>query len=609
MMKSQLQKRPKLFTGEMVKFFTVFILLMSSVTTNLDAQSNAVKAKAYYLTAVNEYKSRNYSKAIEYCQQVEDMLGKTNARVESVRLRSYYDDGKIEKAKKSLQAFLSLDPDEDIMKEVSSYIVKIEEAEKKRLQKEEEMKEENADWKSAQNGDTKKAYQRYLDNYPQGKYASTAKSEIKRIEKEEYNKTHITCNVCNGMGETSKVIKCYTCYGSGKVSGPRKTCPVCHGTGKGAVTYDIWGSRKVAGCSNCHNYGWIREKVTCSKCHGSGERTITKTCEKCFGKGMILKSRSDVFSVRYSKEERKSLAEKASFSEGLAVADLHGKKGYINNEGNEVIPFKYEEAGRFKDGIALVKKDKKYGYIDKKGNEVIKIEHTSISTFDINGLAWYEKPNTDNTKYKWPKAVGVFNKKGEKIGSFVTSAEPDRDYVYCNVAYFLINDNVEPENYRKAINLYALVDEESEEYSKALLALGDIYAEGKGGISKDNTRAFMYYNNAYTKGATLNSNQKEQLGDAYYNGNGVAADKEKALQIYTDSKYVYTYVSTLNYKYVKTAIELKHYDKAESKIAYLESNLAKKYRNDSDLCNLKGLLAESKGDLKAAKKWYKKAKK
>ena len=122
----------------MLKFFTVFILLMSSVSIKLHAQSNAVKAKAYYLTAVNEYKSRNYSKAIEYCQQVEDMLGKTNARVESVRLRSYYDDGKTEKAKKSLQAFLSLDPDEDIMKEVSSYIVKIEEAEKERVRKEEE---------------------------------------------------------------------------------------------------------------------------------------------------------------------------------------------------------------------------------------------------------------------------------------------------------------------------------------------------------------------------------------------------------------------------------------------------------------------------------------
>ena len=324
---------------------------------------------------------------------------------------------------------------------------------------------------------------------------------------------------------------------------------------------------------------------------------------------MILKKESNVFSIRYSKEERKGLAEKASFSEGLAIVELHGKMGYIDKEGNEVIPFKYDHAENFKDGIALVKKNAKYGYIDKKGNEVIKAEHSSLSTFDINGLAWYVKPNTDNNKYKWPKAVGVLNKKGEVLGSFVTSAEADRDYVYYNSAYFLINDNVKPENYRKAVSLYAIIPEDSKQYNNAQLALGDIYAEGKGGISKDNTRAFMYYNNAYTKGATLNSKQKENLGDAYYNGKGTAVNKEKALEVYTDGKYGSVFISTLNYKYIKTAIELKHYEKAQAKIAYLESRLSKRYKNDRELCNLKGLLAESKGDLKAAKKWYKKAKK
>ena len=119
---------------------------------------------------------------------------------------------------------------------------------------------------------------------------------------------------------------------------------------------------------------------------------------------------------------------------------------------------------------------------------------------------------------------------------------------------FLINDNVKPENYRKAVSLYAIIPEDSKQYNNAQLALGDIYAEGKGGISKDNTRAFMYYNNAYTKGATLNSKQKENLGDAYYNGKGTAVNKEKALEVYTDGKYGSVFISTLNYKYIKTAV-------------------------------------------------------
>jgi TPR repeat protein len=480
MMKTHLQKLLLPFTLKTIKFFTVFILLMSSATIKLHAQSNAVKAKAYYLTAVNEYKSRNYSKAIEYCQQVEDMLGKTNSRIESVRLRSYYDDGKTEKAKKCLQTFLSLDPDEDIMKEVSSYIVKIEEAEKERVQKEKE-------------------------------------AEEARIKKER-------------EAEEARIKK---------------------------------------------------------------EREAEQ--------------------ARIQKEEaRKKLIGKTHFSEGLGTAEKSGKYGYINKSGEVVIPYRYDFAMSFKDGLAFVRKNYKHGYIDKNGNEVIKIEHSSLSTFDINGLCWYIKSNTSSNKYKFPNATGILNKKGEVIGTFVTSLDGDkmdRDYVYYWTAHFLIKDNAEPENYRKAVSLLAIIPEDSKQYNDAQLALGDIYANGKGGIAKDNTRTFMYYNNAYTKGATLNSKQKEQLGDAYYNGQGTAVNKEKALEIYDENKYNYLYVTSMNYKCVKTAIELKHYDKAETKIANIERSLSKRHKDDEDLCNLKGLLAESKGDLKAAKKWYKKAKK
>jgi TPR repeat protein len=479
-MKPHLQKLPGLFTGEMLKFFTVFILLMSSVSIKLHAQSNAVKAKAYYLTAVNEYKSRNYSKAIEYCQQVEDMLGKTNARVESVRLRSYYDDGKTEKAKQPLQTFLTLDPDEDIMKEVSSYIVKIEEAEKERVRKEEE------------------------------RIAKEKKAEEERKRKAE-----------------------------------------------------------------------------------EAERQRIRQAKE-------------------AEEKRKALISKTHFSEGLGTAEKYGKYGYINKSGDMVIPYTYDFAMSFHDGLAFVRKNYKHGFIDKKGNEVIKIEYSALSTFDANGLCWYIKSNTGSNKYKFPNATGVLNKKGEVIGTFVTSSgfdDMDKYYVYYWTAHFLTKDNVEPENYRKAIKLYAIVAEDSKQYNDAQLALGDIYAEGKGGISKDNTRAFMYYNNAYTKGGTLNSKQKEFLGDAYYNGQGTAVNKEKALEIYTENKYSFLSVTSMNYKCVKTAIELKHYDKAETKIATIESRLSKRNKNDKDLCNLKGLLAESKGDLKAAKKWYKKAKK
>ena len=609
MMQSRSKKLLIFFTGNTLKWIALLILFFSNVHTKLYAQANADKAKAYYYSAENEYKSRNFSKAIEYCRQVEDLLGKTNARLEALRLKSYFDNGDTEKAKTSLQTFLSLDADESLIKSISPYIIKIEEAEKERARKQKEAAQEEADWNQAKRADSKDAYQHYLKTYPAGSYATSAKDEIKRIEKEAFNKTHTTCDVCNGRGTASKTVECYECYGSGKVEGSKKTCPVCHGTGKGAVTVDFLGGRKTAGCSNCHNYGWIREKVTCSVCHGRGERTITKTCTKCYGKGTILKSESAVFAIRYSTEERKAMAAKASFSEGLAAIESKSKMGYIDKAGNEAVAFIYDEAGDFKDGIALVKKNGKYGYIDQKGNERIKIEYNQLSSFDNNGLAWYVKPNTGDNRNKWPKAVGVLNKNGEMLGGFVTSNDVDRDYIQYWTAHFLIVDNVESENYRKAVFLYSIITPGNKFYKEAQLALGDIYTEGKGGITKDNTKAYTYYNNAYKNDAAFNQKQKEQFGDALYNGYGTPVNKEKALEIYTDSKYSYVAVSSLSYKYVKTAIELKQYAKAENKIAYLEKNLSKRYKDDKSLCYLKGLLAESKGDLKAAKKWYKKAKK
>lgn len=60
-----------------------------------------------------------------------------------------------------------------------------------------------------------------------------------------------------------------------------------------------------------------------------------------------------------------------SFSEGLAAVTvaLNGKFGYIDTQGNEVVPHKYNLATSFKDGIALVVYQGREGYINKKGEE------------------------------------------------------------------------------------------------------------------------------------------------------------------------------------------------------------------------------------------------
>ena len=57
-----------------------------------------------------------------------------------------------------------------------------------------------------------------------------------------------------------------------------------------------------------------------------------------------------------------------SFSEGLAVFFEGEKCGYINKEGNVVLPAKYDAATAFENGRAKVKEFGKWSTIDTEGN-------------------------------------------------------------------------------------------------------------------------------------------------------------------------------------------------------------------------------------------------
>ena len=78
------------------------------------------------------------------------------------------------------------------------------------------------------------------------------------------------------------------------------------------------------------------------------------------------------------------------FSEGLAPAGKDGIYGYIDKDGNEIIPFEFEDALPFSQGLAPVKKEGMYGYIDKDGKEVIPFEFEDACSFS-EGLAPVKK--------------------------------------------------------------------------------------------------------------------------------------------------------------------------------------------------------------------------
>lgn len=65
--------------------------------------------------------------------------------------------------------------------------------------------------------------------------------------------------------------------------------------------------------------------------------------------------------------------------------------GYINEEGEEIVPAVYDEIGSFNtytDGWALVTKNGLMGFIDIDGNEVVRPQYESIGSFDEYREGW-----------------------------------------------------------------------------------------------------------------------------------------------------------------------------------------------------------------------------
>lgn len=74
------------------------------------------------------------------------------------------------------------------------------------------------------------------------------------------------------------------------------------------------------------------------------------------------------------------------FREGLAVARSGDKYGYVDREGLEIIPFRYDWAEAPEEGLAVVKTGDRFGLIDKKGNTVLEPVFEDIRWQAENGV-------------------------------------------------------------------------------------------------------------------------------------------------------------------------------------------------------------------------------
>ena len=89
---------------------------------------------------------------------------------------------------------------------------------------------------------------------------------------------------------------------------------------------------------------------------------------------------------------------------GLIKVRLDGKYGFINKDGEEIIPCKYEDADAFSDGLAKVKSAEGWGFVNENGEEIVACKYEEAHAFWL-GLA----------KVKSAKGWGFVNKNGEEI--------------------------------------------------------------------------------------------------------------------------------------------------------------------------------------------------
>lgn len=111
-----------------------------------------------------------------------------------------------------------------------------------------------------------------------------------------------------------------------------------------------------------------------------------------------------------------------NFKYGLAIAKKGTKRGVVNTHGDVVAHFKYYEIEDFKKGIARVRlKPRLYGYINTEGEEIIPPIYEYIGLFEKNVAVFWE---------------------GKKRGLIDTSSTIVAEAIYDEISGFFIDNNL-----------------------------------------------------------------------------------------------------------------------------------------------------------------------
>ena len=207
------------------------------------------------------------------------------------------------------------------------------------------------------------------------------------------------------------------------------------------------------------------------------------------------------------------------FIDGLAMVAIGDKWGYINKEGKEIIPIKYDGTDIFMDGLARVKQEVKstsalgknpsaavkraykYGFVNKQGQEIIPLQYDEASVFygEYATVAQQDKwgiidtLNHINVPIKYDNILFsgggfVIVLLGKKYGyaDIKTGAEvipPKYDWVY--------DFYDEPITCVKLANKYGFIDKTGKEVIPLQYDDATTFSNGKAWVKKDGREFYI----------------------------------------------------------------------------------------------------------------------
>ena len=126
----------------------------------------------------------------------------------------------------------------------------------------------------------------------------------------------------------------------------------------------------------------------------------------------ILKDTMGVVDEKGNRITKKTYNFISDYNDGRAIVGVNNSDGvydygYIDRDGNEVIPTQFLEANGFEDGVAIIKtKDNKYGLIDKDGKLINTYNHGYVSQYGEGVMVFADSLNGP---------FGYINKEGKEI--------------------------------------------------------------------------------------------------------------------------------------------------------------------------------------------------